>query len=164
MTQSPIRLPNRDVIAIVESLPDAGEIEKYLFNDIGGTELINLIRNDSVSGINFSYSVISDLASNDQLFDPSFLLINKGKYQSEFDKYGIRLSTRIPETNYYYSNSLPTAPMNVATNVYYDETLKALVIEFENMNSTEFVEIQVLSNEHSTTNPAKIYKVRENDY
>lgn len=156
MAQAPFRLPNRDVVAIAKELPPAAEMEKYLFNDIGGTELINLVRNDSVSGITVNYSVISDLEQNDLLFDPAFLLINKGRYQSEFDKYGIRLSTRIPDENYFFDNDNPP-PINVGTNVYYDEDTTNLVIEFENMSDAEFVEIEVQTS-------GNIYTMRENDY
>lgn len=156
MAQAPLRLPNRDVVQIVRELPPDAEMEKYLFNDIGGTELINIVRNDSVSGINVNYSVISDLASNDLMFDAAFLLINKSKYQSEFDQYGIRLSTRIPEENYYDLNTYPPN-MNVATNAYYDETTGSLVIEFDNMGDQEFIEIEVQTS-------GNIYTVRENDY
>lgn len=156
MAQAPLRLPNRDVVQIVRELPPDAEMEKYLFNDIGGTELINIVRNDSVSGINVNYSVISDLASKDTLFDPSFLLINKGVYQSEFDQYGIRLSTRIPQDNLFSNNTNPPA-LNVATNAYYDEESASLVIEFENMGDQEFIEIEVQTS-------GNIYIVRENDY
>lgn len=156
MAQAPLRLPNRDVVSIVKELPPEAEMEKYLFNDIGGTELINIVRNDSVSGIKINYSVISDLETNDLLFDPSFLLINKGRYQSEFDKYGIKLSTRIPDQNFYYENDSPPL-INVGTNAYYDEDTKNLIIEFDNMNDTEFIEIEVQTS-------GNIYIMRENDY
>lgn len=158
MAQSPIRLPTRDVFSNVQELPDSAEMEKYLFNDIGGTELINLVRNDSVSGITFNYSIISDLASNDMLFDPAFLLINKSKYQSEFDRFGIKLSTRIPEENYFESNTTPPS-VNVGTNAYYDESTQSLIIEFENTGPEEFVEIEV-----EVPGSGKIYSMRENDY
>lgn len=149
-----IRLPNRDVISNISSIADPAEIEKYLFNDIGGTELINLVRNDSVSGIKVNYTIISDLMTNDQLFDPSFLLINKTRYQSEFDRYGIRLSSKIPEDNYYDENAI-VPDDNLFTNSYFDGT--NLVIEFDNITDVEFVQIEVLTT-------GKIYTVRENDY
>jgi hypothetical protein len=151
---SAIRLPNRDVVANITQVADTGEIEKYLFNDIGGTELINLVRNDSVSGMTFNYSVISDLMVQDRLFDPSFLLINKSRYQSEFDRYAIRLANRIPETDFYDSNTV-VPDTNVGTNVYFQNT--DLVIEFDNMKDDELVQVEVLT-------AGRIYNMRENDY
>lgn len=149
-----IRLPNRDVVTIETELTDAGEMEKWLFADIGGTELINLVRNDSISGINVNYSVISDLQAVDATFDPSFILLNKTKYQSEFDKYSIKLSTKIPEFDFYDYNEVPP-DINLATNAYFDG--QNLVIELQNMKEAEFVEVEVLA-------AGKIYNVRENDY
>lgn len=152
----PIRMPNRDVIDIVRDTLDAAQIEQFLFNDIGGTELINIVRNDSVSGIRENYSIISDLESQDFLFDPSFLLLNKTKYQSEFDRFSIRLANNIPDEDYYEENTV-VPDTNVGTNVYFDEDDDNLYIEFDNVRDTEFVEIQVITD-------GKIYEVRENDY
>lgn len=153
---NPIRLPNRDVVSIIRDAIDPAQIEKFLFNDIGGTELINIIRNDSVSGVKENYSIISDVQQNDLLFDPSFLLLNKTKYQSEFDRYSVKLSTRIPEDDFYDSNTV-VPDTNLGTNAYFDEETNNLVIEFDNMRDTEFIEIQIVSD-------GKIYEVRENDY
>lgn len=153
---APIRLPNRDVVSIVRDALDEGQIQQFLFNDIGGTELINIIRNDSVSGIKENYSIISDIEKNDTLFDPSFLLLNKSKYQSEFDRFAIRLSNSIPDNNFYEENTV-VPDTNVGTNVYFDEDNNNLYIELEGIKDTEFVEIQVVTD-------GKIYEVRENDY
>jgi len=149
-----VRLPNRDVVETATQIADTGEIEKYLFNDIGGTELINIVRNDSVAGISVNYTIISDLTSQANTFDPTFLLINKSRYQSEFDRFGIDLSTRIPEENYYSQNTLIPED-NVGTNVYFSGT--DLIIELDNMSDDEVVVLEV-----ETT--GKMYSVREYDY
>jgi len=149
-----VRLPNRDVVETATQIADTGEIEKYLFNDIGGTELINIVRNDSVAGISVNYTIISDLTSQANTFDPTFLLINKSRYQSKFDRFGIDLSTRIPEENYYSQNTLIPGD-NVGTNVYFSGT--DLIIELDNMSDDEVVVLEV-----ETT--GKMYSVREYDY
>lgn len=150
----PIRLPGRDVVETATTIADPGEIEKYLFNDIGGTELINIVRNDSVTGIRVNYTVITDIIEQANVFDPTFLLLNKGRYQSEFDKFGINLASRIPETNYFSSND--EAPvMNVGTNVYFTGT--DLIMEFVGMEQDDVVQIEVET-------AGRIDSVRENDY
>lgn len=154
---SPIRLPNRDVVQIASELTDTGVIEQYLFNDIGGTELINLVRNDSVTGIKTNYTIISNLVEQDSAFDPTFLLLNKTRYQSEFDRYAIKLSSKIPEENFYEENDVKP-PTNIGTNTYYDVDTESLVIELDGVNTdTEFVQIEVLT-------AGRIYSMRENDY
>lgn len=154
MSQVAIRLPSRDNVAIVETLPDAATMEKFLFNDIGGTELINLVRNDSVAGINVNYTVLSDLATANMEMDPTEILIGRGRYDTSFDGYTIRLSTRIPETNYFDENPV-TPDTNVGTSAYFDGD--ELIIEFDNMNQNEFIQVQIMTD-------VTIYTMRENDY
>lgn len=151
-----IRIPNRDVVTFESEIADQGEIEQYLLNDIGGMELINLVRNDSVFGVKENYTVISDLLESQVSFDPSFLLSSRMRGQSDFDRYGIKLSTRIPDDNYYEENDVK-AEYNIGTNSYYDADTKQLIIELENMKQNEFVEIEFLT-------AGIIYNVRENDY
>lgn len=151
-----VRVPNRDVINIASELADASEIEQYLFSEIGGMELINLVRNDSIAGITENYTVISDLLETQIAFDPSFILSSRRRGQSEFDRYSIKLSTRIPDTDFYDENDVK-AEYNIGTNTYYDADTKQLVIELENMRENEFVEVEVLT-------AGRIYNVRENDY
>lgn len=151
----PVRLPNRDVVQIVSKLIDAGLVEKYLFNDIGGIELINIINNDSVTGIKNNYTLIADLQNIEIEIDPCQFLLNKSRVTSDFDQYSIFLSSRIPSNNYYYNNqNFPE--YSLGTNSYYNDG--SLVIEFDNMNSgTEFIQIQILTD-------GRIYTVREYDY
>ena len=86
--------------------------------------------------------------------NPTELLFGQGIYDTLFDSYSIKLSTRIPDTDYINENQvLPT--INIGTNAYYDG--ENLIIEFDNMNTNEFIEIQIMSN-------ATIYTMRENDY
>ena len=40
-----IKIPSRDIVNIEPQLPDIAEIEKYIFQDIAGTELIKLYLN-----------------------------------------------------------------------------------------------------------------------
>lgn len=148
-----IRLPGRDVVTTATEIADTGEIEKYLFNDIGGTELINLVRNDTVTGITVNYTVISDLIQQSVLFDPTFLLLNKSKYESELDRFGIALSTRIPEENYFDENTVKPL-INVGTNVYFEGN--NLVIELDNMDENDLVEFEIQTS-------GTIYSVRKND-
>lgn len=151
-----IRIPNRDVVTFESEIADQGEIEQYLLNDIGGMELINLVRNDSVFGVKENYTVISDLLESQVSFDPSFLLSSRMRGQSDFDRYGIKLSTRIPDDNFYEENDVK-AEYNIGTNSYYDADTKQLIIELENMKQNEFIEIEFLT-------AGIIYNVRENDY
>ena len=149
-----IKIPSRDVVNIETQLPDIAEIEKYIYQDIAGTELINLVRHDTISGINVTYSIISDLTKVNITFDPSLLLLNKAQYQSIFNQYSINLVNKIPDTTFYDENTL-LPENNLLTNTYYDG--ENLVIEFVNVKDTELVQVEIETD-------GKIDIVRENDY
>lgn len=149
-----IKIPSRDIVNIETQLPDIAEIEKYIFQDIAGTELINLVRHDTISGINVVYSVISDLTRVKIDFDPSLLLLNKAQYQSVFNQFSIKLTSKIPDETYYEQNvELPEN--NLLTNAYFDG--EDLIIEFIGVRETELVQIEIETD-------GKIDRVRENDY
>lgn len=149
-----IKIPSRDIVNIEPQLPDIAEIEKYIFQDIAGTELINLVRHDTISGINVVYSVISDLTRVKIDFDPSLLLLNKAQYQSVFNQFSIKLTSKIPDETYYEQNvELPEN--NLLTNAYFDG--EDLIIEFIGVRETELVQIEIETD-------GKIDRVRENDY
>jgi len=150
-----IKLPTRDIVNIeTQVVSGLAEIEKYIFQDIAGTQLINLVRHDTISGVDVVYSVISDLTKVNIDFDPSLLLINKAQYQSIFNQYSIKLVNKIPEETYYDENQeLPEN--NLLTNAYYDG--ENLILEFNNVKTTELVQVEVETD-------GKINRVRENDY
>lgn len=151
---SAVRLPTRDIVNIEPQISDVAEIEKYIFQDIAGTELINLVRHDTVYGIDIVYSIISDLTKINIDFDPSLLLLNKAQYQSIFNQYSIKLVNKIPDQTFYDENqSLPEN--NLLTNTYFDG--ENLVLEFNNVRQTELVQIEIETD-------GKINRVRENDY
>lgn len=149
-----IKLPSRDIVNIAPQVGSLAEIEQFLFQDIGGTSLINLVRHDTISGINVVYSIISNLSKLNIDFDPSLILVNKAVYQSIFNQYSIQLMSRVPQETFYSLNE-QRPPDNLGTNVYFDG--EDLVIEFENVRQTEFIEIEIETD-------GKINSVRENDY
>jgi hypothetical protein len=149
-----IKIPSRDIVNISSQSVSVAELEQFLFQDIGGTSLINLVRHDTISGINLSYSTIINLKKIAIDFDPSFILINKASYKSIFHQFSIKLVSKIHQDKFYSSNEL-FPPSNLLTNVYFDGD--NLVIEFENIKETEFVELQIETD-------GKINSVRENDY
>lgn len=149
-----IKLPTRDIVNIEPQLPTISEYERYLFQDIGGTEMINLVRHDTVTGIDVRYVIISDLIKVNIEFDPSLLLINQAKYQSIFNQYAINLSSKVPDENFYEQNDIDP-PSNLITNTYFDG--ENLIIEFQGVSSTEVVEVEVETD-------GRIDRVRENDY
>lgn len=151
-----IKLPSRDVVNIESQPASYSEIDFLLFRQIGGTELITLIRNDTILSEDNIYNVISDVNKTKISFDPSLLLTNKASYQSIFNGFQIKLTEKVSEENMYDKSENEYRPQyNLLTNAYWDG--ENLVIEVENFRDTELMEIAIESD-------GKIYRVRENDY
>lgn len=151
-----IKIPTRDIVNIESQPTSASEIDFLLFRQIGGTELITLVRNDTISSEDLLYSVISDVNKTKVNFDPSLLLTNKASYQSLFNSFQIKLTEKIPEENLFELNDPDYIPdSSLLTNAYWDG--ESLIIEVNNLRDTELLEIEIESD-------GKIYRVRENDY
>lgn len=151
-----IKLPSRDVVNIESQPTSYSEIDFLLFRQIGGTELITLVRNDTILSEDNLYSVISDVNKTKISFDPSLLLTNKASYQSIFNGFQIKLTEKIPEENMYEKSQNEYTPeYSLLTNAYWDG--ENLVIEVENFRDTELMQIEIETD-------GKIYRVRENDY
>jgi hypothetical protein len=151
-----VKNPNRDIVNLEPELRGISEQTFILFNQISGTELINLVRHDTVSGKNVLHSLVSDLEKINLSFDPSLILTNKASYQSIFNGFQIKLAEKIPSEEKYSLNDKNYIPEeNLLTNAYWDG--ENLVIEVENLRPTELLQIEIEMD-------GRIYKVRENDY
>lgn len=162
---SAVKMPNREVInyQVAPALPEY--IAEILFEDVGGTELINMVRHDTVSGINVAYSIISNLTQINLKFDPSLALSGVGTYDPIFSKFKIKFETKIPEQKYYLETAniepIPAAPDTTAVidNIppnFYINSDGDLVIELVNVLDDEVIELEVRTD-------GTIYTVREYD-
>lgn len=151
-----IKIPSRDIVNIEPNATSFSEIDFLLFRQIGGTELITMVKNDTVSSEDTIYSIISDVNKTKISFDPSLLLTNKASYDSVFNGYQIKLTEKIPEESAYEQVDPAYIPeYNLLTNAYWDG--ENLIIEVENFRDTELLQVNIQSD-------GKMYRVRENDY
>jgi hypothetical protein len=105
------------------------------YEDLAGTELINISRSDIIDGQNVLYSPIKNLASLRRKYNPNNIIALPAVSSSLFSKYAIDLVLRIGEDP---ATGLPYEP-------YFDENGN-LVIEIEDVREDEIVEIEVDSN------------------
>lgn len=103
-----------------------------IFENIGGHELINISRNDTINGQDLSYNVIKNITSIQQQYNPLNMVSIQGSSDKIFNNYSIKLDEKIPE-----SASGPNA-----SNVYINSS-GDLIIELANLNSDEQVEMQI---------------------
>lgn len=127
--------PTRDVVLFSENNVSIEGITNLLFEQIGGIELINMVRRDTVEGQNPYYSLISNLSSIKREFDPTQIISRQKPNQSYFDIYSIDLDSKIPDDIYLQINNLD--------NYYYIDDNGDFILELDNMGSDEIVELEI---------------------
>jgi hypothetical protein len=127
--------PGRDVILFNENNVSIEGISNLLFEQIGGIELISMVRRDTVEGQNPYYTVISNLSNIKKEFDPTQIISRQKPNQSFFDIYSIDINTKIPNDLYLEKNNL--------SNFFYIDTNGDFIIELDNMLADEIVELEI---------------------
>lgn len=139
-----------------ESLP-VDAMSALIFERIGGQELINMTRHDTVDGRNVTYQLISNNSQISDSYNPNNLISISGTLSQYFANFAIRLDTHVPE-----SGTGPLEPQVGATRriyVYLDTqeveegfvdvemgiNKNSLVVDVVNMQENEQVEIQILN-------------------
>lgn len=127
--------PTRDVVLFNENNVSVEGITNLLFEQIGGIELISMVRRDTVEGQNPYYSIISNLSSIKREFDPTQIIARQKPNQSYFDIFSIDLNSKIPDDIYLQTNNLD--------NYYYIDSNGDFVIELDNMMQDEIIELEI---------------------
>jgi len=130
-----VKIATPDLILFKDS-PLAIEIMTDLvFEDIGGQELINIIRNDVIFGQDVLYQPIKNVTSLYLQYNPNNILKLQSVIGSYFNNLPIKFENKIPRVG--------TGP-NGET-VYLEQATGNLIINVINMDKDEKVEVQILS-------------------
>lgn len=105
-----------------------------VFEDIGGQEIINIARNDTVFTENLIYQPIKNSVLLSQQYNPNTLLSLQGTSGDYFKNFPISFSDKMPNVG--------TGPNG---EVVYIDSDGNLVINVKNLESDEQVEIAILS-------------------
>jgi hypothetical protein len=140
-----------------ESLPiDA--MSGLIFEKIGGQEIINMTRHDTVDGRNVTYQLISNNSKISDAYNPNNMVSISGTLSQYFANFGIRLDIHIPESGtgpredpedpnsrraYVYVETQNPATGFLGTGMEINKN--SLVIDVVNMKANEQVEIQILN-------------------
>jgi len=106
-----------------------------IFENIGGQELINVIRTDIINGQNLNYQPIKNLTSLYLQYNPQNILSLQDTDYNYFRKFPINFSTKIPICG--------TGPD--CSIVYIDSETGNLVINVVNLGRDEQVEVSIVS-------------------
>ena len=144
---APIKTATPDIILFDNSSLPIEIMSDLIFENIGGQELISIVRSDIVNGQKILYQPIKNLSSVQQQYNPNNILGLQQTADKFFAGFSIKLEDKIPEVG----NGLN------GENVYFDELKENLIIEFVNLNNDEQVEILI-------TASGTIYEANLGDY
>ena len=144
---APVKTATPDIVLFDDSALPIEVMSDLIFENIGGQELISIVRSDTVNGQKISYQPIKNLSSIQQQYNPNNILGLQQTSDKFFAGFSIKLEDKIPEVG----NGLN------GENVYFDESTGDLIIEFINLNNDEQIETQITVN-------GTIYEANLGDY
>ena len=104
-----------------------------IFEDIGGHELINIARSDTINGQEISYQPIKNLRSLQQQNSSSNILSVQSTSDKYFSNFSIKLDSKTP--------NFGNGPFG--SNVYIDPSTGNIVVDAVNLESDEQIEIEI---------------------
>ena len=119
-------------------------LEKLLFEDIAGQELLSIVRNTDLAGALVSNRIISNSLDLSIKYSPQSIIYIPDSLPNYFKNFGITLFDKLPAKEVGNFNQADSA----APNVFYDSELGTIQIIFKDMDINDQVEIETLvSNE-----------------
>jgi hypothetical protein len=133
---SPVKTSIPDNILFDDDAVPIELMTDLVFENIGGHELINVARNDTVNGQQISYQLIKNLSNIEQQYNPNNILGLQSTSNQYFNNFPIKLDQKVPR--------FPSGPNQ--SYVYSDIQTGDIVVEAVNLNPDEQIEIQIVVN------------------
>jgi hypothetical protein len=124
-----------DIILFDDETTPIEIMTDLIFENIGGQELINILRSDIINGQNVSYQPIKNLTNLYFQYNPQNILALQDTDSNYFKKFPINFSSKVP--------SYGTGPNGSI--VYIDPETGNLVINVVNLGRDEQVEVSIVS-------------------
>ena len=104
-----------------------------IFENIGGQELINIARNDTVNGQTVIYQPIKNLTAIQQQYNPNNIVSLQATSDKYFQNFSVKFDNKVP--------TIGTGPGGA--HVYIDPETGELVVEAVNMAEDEQIEVEI---------------------
>jgi len=117
-----------------KQIPEETMID-LVFEDIGGQEMINIVRNDLVNGQNQNRQVVRNLSQINLDYNPNNILSLQNTSDVYFKNFPIRFEKRVPDVG--------TGPNGEI--VYLEAETGNIIINVINMETDEQVEVEILN-------------------
>ena len=106
-----------------------------IFEDIGGQELINIARNDTINGQNIIYQPIKNLSQIQRQYNPNNILSLQDTMDKYFENFSIIFEDKIPDVGSGPDGSF----------IYIEASTGDLVIEVVNFGEDEQLQVDIVT-------------------
>jgi hypothetical protein len=145
---SSVKIATQELIDIIDDATPADQkietMTNLLFEDIGGQEIISIIRNDIVNGQNITYQPIKNVTSLYYQYNPQNILALQKTDRDYFKNFPIILYNKVPECGSGF-DIVSNQQVPNCDYIYIHPTSGDLVIDLINMRLEEEVEVQIIS-------------------
>lgn len=124
-----------ELIALSNPPMDIDIMADMIFENIGGQELINISRSDTINGQDVMYSPLKNLKDLYIQYNPNNIIKLESTADTYFKNFPIRLESKLP--------SYGTGPNGEM--VYLDPATGDLVINVSSLDPDEQVDVQILN-------------------
>lgn len=135
-----VKVATSNLFILDEKQEQSDFMADAIIEDIGGQEIINLTRNDLLTGEDVSYSILSNLAETSQRFNPNSLIKMQGVDSDFFNSF--------PYTLNNYSSQVGTGKDSTGALTgdvaYVDFETGEVVINVTNVARDQRVEVEFL--------------------
>lgn len=129
----PVKTAPIDTILFDEEAVPIQIMSDLIFENIGGQELINIARNDTVNGQQIIYQPIKNLTQIQQEYNPNNVLALQATSDKYFKNFAIKFETKVPNVG-----SGPDGE-----HIYIDPKTGELIVEAVNMQEDEQIEVEI---------------------
>ena len=133
---APVKTATPDIVLFNDETVPIEVMEDLLFENIGGQELINIARSDTINGQSVSYQPIKNISAIQQQYNPNNIVSLQQTSNKFFAGFSIKLEDKIPSEGNGSNGS----------NIYIDPNNGNLTIELIKLETDEQVEIQIVTN------------------
>lgn len=143
-SKSGIKPATPDVILFDEEAVSIEVMTDLIFEDIGGQEIINISRNDTINGQEVLYQPIKNITSLNFQYNPNNILALQTTSANYFKGFGIELSEYFPDCGSGYL-IIDGSAVQTCRSVYLDPVTGDLVINVVNSTDVDEVEVEILN-------------------
>lgn len=134
-TESAVKAATTDIVLFDDESMPIEIMADLIFENIGGQELINIVRSDLVNGQTVLYQPIKNLSNVYFQYNPQNILSLQDTDSNYFKKFPINFNSKVPECG--------TGPDCAI--VYIDSETGDLIINVVNLARDEQVEVSIVS-------------------